>query len=135
MLFQIPAVIFQTIFIQFSLGIPVYRCYPYLLSVIDVCFRFRFQLRASSRNKVSFVIYIVSVGMFPALTITINLSYSYQGMCLDLCIQFTLMFWTPTPDEEYVLYVLSAMWGLTDSIWQTQINSEFHELDICHGCM
>ena len=44
------------------------------------------------------------------------------GMCMDLAIQITLMTWMPTPDEEYVLYILAGMWGFTDGIWQTQIN-------------
>jgi len=50
------------------------------------------------------------------------------GLCVDLCTQFTLMFWTPDPSQEYVLYILAAMWGLTDGVWQTQINSEFYGL-------
>lgn len=47
------------------------------------------------------------------------------GMCVDLCTQFTLMFWSPNPSEEYVLYILAAMWGFTDGIWQTQINTVY----------
>ena len=31
----------------------------------------------------------------------------------------------PTPDEEYVLYILAGMWGFTDGIWQTQINGKY----------
>ena len=58
--------------------------------------------------------------MFIVSTIVSKLS----GMCVDICIQMTLVFWTPDPNEEYVLYILSAMWGLSDSIWQTQVNSE-----------
>jgi hypothetical protein len=47
------------------------------------------------------------------------------GMCIDLCIQFTLMFWLPNPDQEYVLYILASLWGITDGIWQTQINTVY----------
>ena len=47
-------------------------------------------------------------------------------MCVDICIQFTLMFWLPNTDQEYVLYILSGLWGLTDGIWQTQINGIFY---------
>ena len=44
---------------------------------------------------------------------------------MDLAIQITLMTWMPTPDEEYVLYILAGMWGFTDGIWQTQINGKY----------
>lgn len=54
----------------------------------------------------------------------------FSGMCVDLCIQFTLMFWLPSTEEEYVLYILSAMWGLTDGIWQTQINGKYNDSKI-----
>ena len=49
-------------------------------------------------------------------------------MCVDLCIQFTLILWHPNPQQDYVLYVLATMWGLTDAIWQTQINSQHFNL-------
>ena len=45
---------------------------------------------------------------------------------MDLCIQFTLMFWPPDPDRQYVLYILAGMWGFSDGIWQTQINGMFY---------
>ena len=45
-----------------------------------------------------------------------------SGVVIDLVIQIVLLTWMPTPDEEYVLYILAAMWGFTDGIWQTQIN-------------
>jgi len=44
------------------------------------------------------------------------------GMCVDLSVQFTLMFWRPSTSQEYVLYLLATMWGVSDSIWKTQIN-------------
>jgi len=46
------------------------------------------------------------------------------GMSVDLSIQLTLMFWRPSTNQEYVLFILATMWGVTDGIWQTQINSE-----------
>jgi len=46
------------------------------------------------------------------------------GMCIDVSIQLTLMLWRPSVSQHYVLYILATLWGVTDGIWQTQINSE-----------
>ena len=45
-------------------------------------------------------------------------------MVVDVSIQLVMYFWHPNPEQEYVLYILSALWGLTDGIWQTQINGK-----------
>ena len=46
----------------------------------------------------------------------------FQGFILDVGIQLTLVFWRPAADEEYVLYILSGLWGMSDGVWETQIN-------------
>ena len=54
-----------------------------------------------------------------------NVSPLYcTGMCIDLCIQFTLMFWLPSANLEYLLYILAGMWGVTDGIFKTQISGK-----------
>lgn len=30
--------------------------------------------------------------------------------------------WKPDPNQLYVFFVLSALWGMADAIWQTQTN-------------
>ena len=36
-----------------------------------------------------------------------------------------LMFqWGPNPDEAYLFFIISAMWNIADSVWQTQINGK-----------
>ena len=45
-------------------------------------------------------------------------------MCIDLCIQITLMFWLPSAKQEYLLYILAGMWGVTDGIFKTQITGK-----------
>ncbi len=34
-----------------------------------------------------------------------------------------LFAWKPAPGEEWVLYVVAALWGTGDAVWQTQINA------------
>ncbi len=46
------------------------------------------------------------------------------GMCVDLATQITMYIWSVDSSKEYVLYILSGMWGMTDVIWKTQINGK-----------
>jgi len=55
------------------------------------------------------------------VTTNINV-YDLSGFIVDLCIQLSLVLWRPAVNEEYVLYILSGLWGMSDGIWQTQIN-------------
>ncbi len=43
-------------------------------------------------------------------------------MGLDLATQITMYIWPVNSNKEYVLYILSGMWGMADAIWKTQIN-------------
>lgn len=52
----------------------------------------------------------------------------FAGFIVDAGIQLTLVFWRPAADEEYVLYILSGLWGMSDGIWETQINA-------LYGCL
>jgi hypothetical protein len=39
-----------------------------------------------------------------------------------------MLTWTPTAATWYVVYILAALWGVADAIWQTQINA-------LYGCL
>jgi len=57
-----------------------------------------------------------------------------SGFIVDVAIQLTLVFWHPSANEEYVLYLLSGLWGMSDGIWETQINGLFkhtHSFNCC----
>lgn len=32
-----------------------------------------------------------------------------------------MFFWEPVDDQVYVLYIISAMWGIADAAWQSQV--------------
>lgn len=36
-----------------------------------------------------------------------------------IAVMFT---WDPTPEESHVFFLIAAMWGVSDAIWQTQVN-------------
>lgn len=52
----------------------------------------------------------------------------FLGLCVSLPLHFTLMFWSPSVAEEYVLYILSGTFGITNGIWLTQINGNILSL-------
>ncbi|KAH3885245.1 UNC93-like protein [Dreissena polymorpha] len=39
---------------------------------------------------------------------------------LNLAVLALMRFWTPTPSETYVFFLIPGVWGLADAIWQTQ---------------
>lgn len=36
----------------------------------------------------------------------------------------TFLLWRPDPQQLYLFFVLPALWGLADAIWQTQANGK-----------
>merc|ERR1712025_955154 len=45
------------------------------------------------------------------------------GALLNLLVLFVMLSWTPTGSTQYVAFILAALWGIGDAIWQTQINA------------
>jgi len=45
------------------------------------------------------------------------------GACINFAVIIVMLTWTPTASSVAVVYVLAAMWGVGDAIWQTQINA------------
>ena len=46
------------------------------------------------------------------------------GMLINGIVIVVLFTWSPHPDQAYVFYILAALWGMADAVWQTQINGE-----------
>ena len=44
------------------------------------------------------------------------------GAALNVGAITVLFVWTPDPEEKEIFFVLAAVWGMADAIWQTQIN-------------
>ncbi|XP_047502682.1 UNC93-like protein isoform X3 [Penaeus chinensis] len=62
----------------------------------------------------SFSPLIKAVGRLPVFTF---------GAFVSLGVIITLRYWTPTPDDLPVFFVLAGLWGVADAVWQTQINA------------
>ena len=46
------------------------------------------------------------------------------GMLINAAVIVVLFTWAPHPEQAYLFYVLAALWGMADAVWQTQINGE-----------
>ncbi|XP_037084786.1 UNC93-like protein [Pollicipes pollicipes] len=45
------------------------------------------------------------------------------GALINYGVIITFIHWKPRPDEPYVFFILAALWGVADAVWQTQINA------------
>ncbi|KAL2746157.1 UNC93-like protein [Vespula maculifrons] len=56
------------------------------------------------------------------------------GAIVHACLIVVLLLWKPHPDNPYVFYSVSGLWGVGDAVWQTQVN-EFietsYDVDMC----
>ena len=44
------------------------------------------------------------------------------GAVVNLALMVTFLFWQPDPNQPVVYFILAALWGISDAIWQAQIN-------------
>lgn len=45
------------------------------------------------------------------------------GAALSFGLHAAFYVWLPSPNQEILIYVFAGLWGMTDAIWQTQINA------------
>ena len=50
------------------------------------------------------------------------------GACINLLVMVVFFSWTPTSGTLGIAFLLAALWGVGDAIWQTQINA-------LYGCL
>lgn len=46
------------------------------------------------------------------------------GTVIHMAIFTYLLFWRPHPDHIFVFFLISGLWGVSDAVWQTQINGK-----------
>ena len=57
------------------------------------------------------------------------------GAILNVAMLILLLYWRPSPDEIYLCFIIAAIWGMADAIWQTQINGRFFpKMNFCYFC-
>ena len=55
-----------------------------------------------------------------------RVSIFVMGAFINLAVILVLRLWMPNPDEAYVFFIIAVLWGVSDAIWQTQINGMFY---------
>ena len=46
------------------------------------------------------------------------------GAAINAGVIADLFTWVPNPDQSWAFFLLAALWGTADAVWQTQINGE-----------
>lgn len=47
------------------------------------------------------------------------------GAIVHVSLIVVLLHWKPNPDNPYVFYSVSGLWGVGDAVWQTQVNGMY----------
>lgn len=45
-----------------------------------------------------------------------------SGAIINYSLLIVMLTWHPSSEQTYVLYIITALWGLADAAWQTQVN-------------
>lgn len=59
------------------------------------------------------------VGRWPCFLIATLINYS---------LMFVMLFWRTNGNPLYMLMILAGLWGISDGVWQTQINALYGDL-------
>jgi predicted MFS family arabinose efflux permease len=57
------------------------------------------------------------------------------GTILHMGIFSYLLFWRPHPDSAITFFLVSGLWGVSDAVWQTQINGKLLKELISNECL
>ena len=49
-----------------------------------------------------------------------------SGAVIHLVVFIVLLTWKPDQDMISVVFLMAALWGYTDAVWQTQINGNIN---------
>ncbi|MCL4133351.1 UNVERIFIED_CONTAM: hypothetical protein GTU68_025280 [Idotea baltica] len=47
------------------------------------------------------------------------------GALLNVALLILMFAWKPDPEDYFVFFLIPALWGMSDAIWQTQINAYY----------
>ena len=67
---------------------------------------------------------ICSVSFGAIIKFTGRVPIFLLGAIINIVVVVIFFEWSPLPSQEYLFYILAAMWGISDAVWQTQINGK-----------
>lgn len=66
---------------------------------------------------------VCSVSFSPLVKLVGRVPIFTMGFLINLAVIITVKYWTPNPDDIVVFFIISGLWGVSDAVWQTQINA------------
>jgi len=75
---------------------------------------------------------LITYGVFDAIcSISFGVLIKYTGRVpifvggalINIVVIAVFFNWTPNPHQAYVFFMMGALWGVADAVWQTQINA------------
>jgi len=66
---------------------------------------------------------LCSVSFGAVIKYTGRLPIFIMGAVINVVVIIVFFQWTPSPDYAYAFFILAALWGVADAVWQTQINA------------
>ncbi|XP_050733429.1 UNC93-like protein [Eriocheir sinensis] len=66
---------------------------------------------------------ICSITFSPLVKMVGRVPIFTMGALINLGIIITLRYWMPHPDDVALFFVMAGLWGVSDAVWQTQINA------------
>ncbi|XP_042205190.1 UNC93-like protein isoform X5 [Homarus americanus] len=66
---------------------------------------------------------ICSITFSPLVKMVGRVPIFTMGAIINLGIAIALRSWTPHPDDVVLFFVMAGLWGVSDAVWQTQINA------------
>ena len=67
---------------------------------------------------------ICSVSFTPLVKIVGRVPIFILGALLNIGVIILKFTWMPHPDDLYLFFAVAALWGISDAVWQTQINGK-----------
>ena len=68
---------------------------------------------------------LCSVSFSPLVKVVGRVPVFIMGAVVNFGVIISLIFWRPHPDDTPIFFILAALWGVSDAVWQTQINGEY----------
>lgn len=65
---------------------------------------------------------ICSITFSPLVKMVGRVPIFTMGALINLSIIITLRHWMPHPDDVALFFLMAGLWGVSDAVWQTQIN-------------
>lgn len=66
---------------------------------------------------------LCSITFSPVVKMVGRVPVFAAGALINFGVIIALIYWRPHPDDTAIFFVLAGLWGVSDAVWQTQINA------------